>query len=141
MKLSSNIQKAINLASRLHFGQVRKGDLNLPFISHPFAVAWILSNYTDDEDVVIAGLLHDSLEDVPDYYFQDLVRDCGEKVARLVKGVSEDKNPNIEEDGASTWLERKQKYLNTLEEDSDEALLICAADKIHNLAGNALHIR
>jgi (p)ppGpp synthase/HD superfamily hydrolase len=43
MKLTKKIQKAINLASRLHSGQVRKGDDNLPYISHPYSVAWILS--------------------------------------------------------------------------------------------------
>jgi len=52
MKLTQKIQQAINLASRLHLGQVRKGDSGLPYISHPFSVAWILSNYTEDEDIM-----------------------------------------------------------------------------------------
>ena len=55
MKLTAKIQKAIDLASMLHIGQVRKGNDDLPYISHPFSVAWILSEYTDDEDVVVAG--------------------------------------------------------------------------------------
>ncbi len=133
MKLSPKIQKAINLASRLHEGQVRKGDLHLPYISHPFAVAWILNSYTDDEDVIIAGLLHDVLEDVKNYYYGDLLKSFGERVAKIVKEVSEDKNPNEESDEVATWLERKNKYLIALENDCDEALLVCAADKIHNL--------
>ncbi|MFZ4648385.1 MAG: HD domain-containing protein [Patescibacteria group bacterium] len=133
MKLSPRIQQAINLASRLHEGQVRKGDIHLPYISHPVSVAWILSNYTDDEDIIIAGLLHDVLEDVKNYYYGDLLKTFGERVAQIVKGVSEDKNPNEEIDEAATWLERKNKYLAALEDDSDEALMVCAADKIHNL--------
>jgi len=133
MKLTPRIQKAINSASRLHAGQVRKGDITLPYISHPFAVAWILSNYTDDEDIIIAGLLHDVLEDVEDYYYADLIKDFGIKVAEIVKGVSEDKNPNVERDDKATWEERKSKYLAGLENDSDESLMVCAADKIHNL--------
>jgi len=133
MKLTPRIQQAINLASRLHLGQVRKGDVDLPYISHPFSVAWILSNYTDDEDVIISGLLHDILEDVKGYYYEDLKRDFGAKVAGIVKGVSEDKDPNIESDDKATWEDRKTKYLAGLDNDSDESLMVCAADKIHNL--------
>jgi (p)ppGpp synthase/HD superfamily hydrolase len=133
MHLTPRIQQAINAASRLHMGQVRKGDINLPYISHPFSVAWILSNYTEDEDIIIAGLLHDVLEDVENYYYADLIRDFGLKVAQIVKGVSEDKDPNVESDEKATWEERKSKYLAGLENDSDESLMVCAADKIHNL--------
>jgi len=133
MKLTPKIQQAINLASRLHSGQTRKGDSGLPYISHPFSVAWILSNYTDDEDVIVGALLHDVLEDVKGYYYDDLVRDFNERVAQIVKGVSEDKDPNIESDGQATWETRKLKYLAGLENDSDESLLVCCADKIHNL--------
>ena len=49
---TSHIQKAINKAADLHRGQIRKGD-GLPYIVHPFSVALILSNYTDDEDIII----------------------------------------------------------------------------------------
>ena len=133
MKLTPKIQQAINLASRLHSGQTRKGDSGLPYISHPFSVAWILSNYTDDEDVIVGALLHDVLEDVKGYYYDDLVKDFNERVAQIVKGVSEDKDPNIESDGQATWETRKLKYLAGLENDSDESLLVCCADKIHNL--------
>ena len=133
MKLTQKIQQAINLASRLHLGQVRKGDSGLPYISHPFSVAWILSNYTEDEDIIVAGILHDVLEDVKGYYYDDMVRDFGERVAQIVKGVSEDKDPNVESDEKATWEERKSKYLANLKNDSDEALIVCAADKIHNL--------
>lgn len=133
MKLTPRIQQAINLASRLHLEQTRKGDDGLPYISHPFSVAWILNNYTKDEDVLIGGLLHDVLEDVKGYYYDDLVKDFGERVAQIVQGVSEDKDPNIESDDKATWEIRKLKYLKGLEHDSDEALMVCCADKIHNL--------
>jgi len=125
---TSYIQKAINKAADLHRGQIRKGD-GLPYIVHPFSVALILSNYTDDEDIIIAGLLHDVLEDVENYNFEDLKKDFGEKVARIVREVSEEG----EDLGSKNWKERKQKYLSHLENASFEALMICAADKIHNL--------
>jgi (p)ppGpp synthase/HD superfamily hydrolase len=133
MKLTTKIQKAINVASRLHLGQVRKGDSELPYISHPFSVAWILSNYTNDEDIIAGGLLHDVLEDVKGYYYDDLAKDFGKRVAQIVKGVSEDKDPNIENDDKATWETRKLKYLAGLESDSEESLMVCCADKIHNL--------
>ena len=131
-QLSDRLQKAINLASKLHFGQVRKGD-GLPYVSHPFSVAWILSNYTKDEDIIIAGLLHDVLEDVAGYYHGDLEKDFGPVVADIVKELSEDKNPNVESDDKATWEYRKKKYLKDLEHHSKGALMVCAADKIHNL--------
>ena len=137
MKLTKNIQKAIDKASELHFGQTRKGDNNLPYISHPFSVAWILANYAQDENIIIAGLLHDVIEDVKGYAFEDLKNDFGEKIANIVKEVSEDKDPNIETDDKDTWQHRKQQYLDHLINSSQEAMFVCAADKIHNLRSMA----
>ena len=96
-------------------------------------MAWILSNYTEDEEIIAAALLHDVLEDVKGYSFDDLARDFNPRVAELVKEVSEDKDPNIEEDAKATWERRKQNYLDNLCDDSQGALMICAADKIHNI--------
>jgi len=132
MKLTVNIQKAINVAAEKHLGQIRKGD-GLPYIIHPFGVAWILANYTVDEDVIVAGLLHDVLEDVKGYYFDDLRNDFGERVAQIVKAVSEDKDPNVKWDEKATWEERKHKYLAHLRTADDAALLVSIADKVHNL--------
>lgn len=133
MEITPKIQKAINLASKLHKGQMRKGDPYLPFIVHPYSVAWILTNYTDDEDIIVAGLLHDVLEDVKGYKFDNLKNDFGEKVAKIVKEVSEDKDPDIQENSKDTWETRKRKYLNNLENGSFEAMMVSTADKIHNL--------
>ena len=125
---TSYIQKAINKAADLHRGQIRKGD-GLPYIVHPFSVALILSNYTDDEDIIIAGLLHDVLEDVENYNFEDLKKEFGEKIATIVREVSEER----EDLGKENWQERKQQYLQNLENASFEAMMVCCADKIHNL--------
>jgi len=132
MKLTPKIQKAINKASILHDGQRRKGN-NLPYIVHPFSVAFILSIYTDDEDIIAAGLLHDVLEDVKGYYFKDLKKDFGSRISKIVKEISEDKDPNIKEDKKATWQTRKEKYLSHLKNASYEAMMVCCADKIHNL--------
>ena len=133
MELTDRLHKAINLACRLHAGQMRKGEDDLPYISHPFAVAWILGNYTTDEDTVIAGLLHDVLEDVPGYDVRNLERDAGAEVAAIVAQVTEDKDPNISGNGRATWEDRKRKYLRHLARAGEKGLLVCAADKIHNL--------
>lgn len=132
MKLTPKIQKAIYKASVLHKGQKRKVE-DLPFVTHLFSVAFILSNYTDNENIIVAGLLHDALEDVKAYYFKDLEKDFGERVTKIVKEVSEDKDPNIEENKKATWQRRKEGYLSHLKNASYEAMMVCCADKIHNL--------
>jgi (p)ppGpp synthase/HD superfamily hydrolase len=133
MNLTPKIQKAIIGASVLHKDQKRKGD-GLPYIIHPYSVAFILSNYTDDEDAIVAGLLHDVLEDVPEYTKEDLKNDFGERVCKIVQEVSEDKDPkDSREKEKISWQERKEKYIANLKTDSQEALLVSCADKIHNL--------
>lgn len=132
MNLTANIQKAINFAAEKHASQMRKAD-GLPYIVHPFSVAWILSNFTENEDVIIAGLLHDVLEDVKGYSLEEMRADFGDRVADIVKAVSEDKDPNVESDAKATWIDRKKKYLEHLKSAEIEALLVSVADKIHNL--------
>lgn len=124
MKLTPQIEKAIKKASVLHRNQVRKKD-GTPYISHLFSVAWILSNYTDDEDIIVAGILHDTIEDT-DYKVEELENDFGSKIKTIVLGVTEDAN-------IKDWLERKKDYLETMERDGFESLMVCAADKLHNL--------
>ncbi len=126
------IQNAINKATLLHGKQIRKGD-GLPYIIHPFGVALILSKFTEDTDTIIAGLLHDVLEDVPDYTAEDMTRDFGEKITGIVKEVSEEKDPNESKGKRLPWKVRKQKYLAHLETATTEAMLVSCADKIHNL--------
>ena len=132
MKLTKNIQKAIIKATVLHNGQVRK-EGNIPFIIHPYSVAVILSNYTDNENIIIAGLLHDVLEDVPGYSENNMRKEFGDKITEIVKGVSEDKTLNNKLTEKESWQYRKNKYLEGLKDDSQESLMVCAADKIHNM--------
>lgn len=133
MKLTPRISEAINYVSKLHCKQFRKGDPTLPYVSHLFAVAWILSEYADDEGIIIAGLLHDSLEDVEGYTYEQLESDFGKKVADIVLNVSEDKTSG-EADKKASWDIRKQKYLEHLKSTDKDSLLVCGADKIHNTA-------
>lgn len=128
MKLTPKIEKAIQKASLLHQNQLRKGQ-PFPYLSHLFSVAIILFEFTNDEDIIVAGILHDTLEDTS-YTADELEKDFGLKVKEIVLGVSEEKT----RDGVKIdWLERKQKYLERLKNDSFGSLMVCAADKIHNL--------
>ena len=108
--------------------QHRKGS-DIPYIIHPVGVMMIASNVTDDEDTLIACLLHDVLEDVDSsiYSEADMREDFGDRVVSIVLDVTKDSD---EKD----WHARSKAYLHHLEhEASDEAVIVSASDKIHNL--------
>ncbi|MEK7505283.1 MAG: HD domain-containing protein [Patescibacteria group bacterium] len=131
MKLTPRIEKAIKVASHQHRGQTRPGKFRLPYVSHLFSVAAILSEYVGDhEDVIIAGLLHDSLEDTP-YSKESLEVDFGRKVLAIVEEVTEDKF--TPEGRKRPWRIIKEEALVKTEKVSAEALMIKAADHTHNL--------
>lgn len=139
MFLTQRIEQAIVRATVLHQTQQRKVS-GVPYIVHPYSVAFLLAHYVDDEDVIIAGLLHDTLEDVPTYTEDMLRAEFGERVCAIVKEVTEDFTQAEKEDHSLRgpgWRTRKEKYLTNLENDSEEALLIATADKVHNMR-NAL---
>lgn len=129
MKMTPKIEKAIRKAAVLHYGQTRKGEDDYPYITHPYSVAIILSNYTDDEDVIVAGLLHDTIEDTK-YTPDELENDFGQKVKEIVLGVTEDYS---NENKKNSWKERKEKYVENINSSSDESVLVSVADKTHNL--------
>ena len=94
MNSTPSLDEAIKLASHLHRNQTRNDNNKTPYISHLMSVAMILTHVTDDKDIVIAGLMHDSLEDVPHYTYDMLVEDCGKRVADIVKHVTEPLDAN-----------------------------------------------
>jgi len=130
MKYTAKIEKALQTAAILHRDQLRKNTVAIPYITHPFAVALILSNYTDEEDVLVAGLLHDTVED-SEYTADDLGKDFGANVREIVAGVTEVKDD--EKGNKRPWKIRKEDYIANLKNDSQGSLLLCAADKIHNM--------
>ena len=73
------VVKAFEIATRLHSGQLRKS--GEPYIIHPIAVSFILANFGMDTETIIAGLMHDVVEDTP-YTREQLVEDFGEEIAR-----------------------------------------------------------
>lgn len=126
---SYRIEQALRAATILHKDQVRKGTVPIPYVSHLFAVAMIAADYTDNEDVIIASLLHDTLEDT-DYTAQELQEDFGGTVRELVEAVTE---PQDVSHKSLTWKEQKLHYAKQLRSAPQEALIVAAADKIHNM--------
>ncbi|MCT2534932.1 HD domain-containing protein [Aquibacillus koreensis] len=116
--------EAISFATKKHNGQVRKVD-NIPYISHPYRVAMLLSQEGVKEDVVIAGLLHDVVEDT-DGTLEEIETLFGSKVSTLVEYASEP-------DKSLSWEERKKHTIETIRTAPIEAKLVVCADKVDNL--------
>ncbi len=129
MIYSYRVEQAIRAATILHRDQVRKGSVPLPYVSHLMATSFIAMDYCADEELIIAALLHDTLEDT-DYTAAELEDDFGSTVRKLVETVSE---PASTPDYPLSWEERKLAYVKQIKAGTEEAAIICAADKIHNL--------
>ncbi len=123
------IEQALRAITILHKDQVRKGSMPIPYISHLFAVALTVRDYTNDEDTLITALLHDTLEDT-DYTAAELQEDFGGKVRELVEALTE---PKVDTSSNTPWKERKIAYTKNLKDAPEEALIVAAADKIHNM--------
>ena len=105
------LNKALMFACEKHSKQVRKVD-NVPYICHPMEVASIIATMTVDEDVISAGLLHDTIEDCGVDPI-DLRNMFGTKIFKLVYSESEDKLADLPPE--ETWMKRKEESLAILE--------------------------
>lgn len=123
------IEQAIRAASVLHKDQVRKGQVPYPYITHLCAVAMIISDYTNDENTIVAALLHDTLEDT-DYTVEELTDDFGTSVATIVSTLTE---PPLKGNEKSALVEQKKQYLKQLRDANEETLIVLAGDKIHTM--------
>lgn len=115
---------AANVAEELHHGQYRKGT-DTPYILHPFGVAAILLREGCAPDMVVAGLLHDTLEDTA-YERDELKERFGDNVAAIVEGCSEPFKDR-------PWRERKEHTINYLQTAPWQVRLVTCADKLHNI--------
>jgi len=123
---SPQVKYAEYFARKKHGAKTRKGAAGEPAFTHLADVASILSNCTDgkDETLVIAGLLHDTLEDT-DTTYEGLVGEFGQEVADIVRKVSDDLSLPKEE--------RKRLQIETAPHKSNRAKMLKIADKISNL--------
>lgn len=141
---SDRINHALAFAAKHHDQQVRKGT-RLPYLTHPANVAIILTRYGQDEDTVVAGILHDVVEDcVRDGYTRDMLTQriadkFGTEVLATVLAVTHRRH---DDDGVElSSEERKQDYLARLALADERARWVCAADKLHNGASILTDLR
>jgi hypothetical protein len=141
------LEAAVRLAARGHYHQFRKqrpdgpGDdilsrpffpSRLPYIAHLMGTMCILARLGVRDEVLAAAILHDYLEDVPDPDGRELIRHTlNDEVLLLVLEVTERKRRDL--DMVDTWEIRKREQLERIEHMPVEAVLIKAADVLHNL--------
>ena len=132
---SDRINHALAFATKHHDQQVRKGT-RLPYVTHPANVAIILTRYDQDEDTVVAGILHDVIEDcVRDGYTREMLESrVADKFGRdVLDTVLQVTHRKYDDDGIELSSdERKDDYLTRLAQASARARWVCAADKVHN---------
>ncbi|MBQ3369410.1 MAG: bifunctional (p)ppGpp synthetase/guanosine-3',5'-bis(diphosphate) 3'-pyrophosphohydrolase [Mogibacterium sp.] len=124
----SVIIKAYEIARKLHDGQFRKS--GEPYIIHPVAVAKILAQFGMDNETVIAGLLHDAIEDTG-YTRDQMVADFDEKIADLVEGVTKLTNISYDSNEAAQ-AENFRKMFLAMSKDI-RVLIVKLADRLHNM--------
>lgn len=119
------IRLAIDVAVTAHKGQIRKGT-DIPYITHPLRVAVILQQAGASKDEVIAGILHDTIEDT-DITLDYLINTFGKKIASIVQGCSEP-------DKSLSWEARKKHTLDYLKTAPLQVKTVACADKLDNLS-------
>jgi (p)ppGpp synthase/HD superfamily hydrolase len=128
--LTERYDDAMTYAAKLHRLQTRKGT-TIPYLSHLLAVSSLVLEAGGDEELAIAGLLHDSLEDQPDKTsYEELVTRFGSRVADIVRECS-DAEPAAGEQ-KPPWKARKEGYIAHLESAPTDVLMVSRADKLPN---------
>lgn len=118
------VNKALEFATKAHSGQFRKGTKR-PYIVHPIEVGDIVASMTEDEEVISAAILHDTIEDCEDVTKEILEQRFSSRVVHLVMQESEDKT--------KSWMERKSATIKRLETADRDVQLIGLADKLSNM--------
>jgi guanosine-3',5'-bis(diphosphate) 3'-pyrophosphohydrolase len=127
--ITSRLERAMRWAAESHQGQTRRCS-GTPYVEHVMAVALVLDRAGFDEDVVIAGLLHDIVEDTQ-ATFDNVAARFGAAVAETVRHCSEVK---LDAQGNKRpWIDRKRDHLAAMALAPMAAKGVMLADKLHNL--------
>jgi len=126
-RYSERFLRALDVAARMHAGQLRKGT-EIPYISHLLGTCAIALEHGATEDEAIAALLHDAIEDVePAEQVRAAVATFGAEVARIVEACSD-----AEAGNKGDWRPRKEAYIARIATEDAPVLLVSASDKLHN---------
>ena len=126
-KMTKLFEEALIFANRLHVEQYRKGT-DVPYISHLLSVAALVLEAGGDEELAIAALLHDAVEDQGGLEtLEEIRKRFGGRVAMIVEECSDSYSVP-----KPAWRNRKEEYINHLKSSSVDARLVSAADKLHN---------
>ena len=131
--LTDRFVSALQFAHDVHRSQIRK-DTTIPDVSHLLSVAGLVLESGGGEDLAIAGLLHDAVEDAEEISGEEMSNRIrskfGDRVADIVDGCSDAKSSP----GGSKppWRSRKEAYIKHLRSASDDVLRVSIADKVHN---------
>ena len=126
MIYSSQLELAIHVAIAAHDGQYRKNGDSVPYVVHPLQVALYLAHAGCEESAVVAGVLHDVVEDCDEWTVERVELEFGADVAAIVDDLTEDKS--------LTWDERKQWAVDHVPTMCPGAVAVKAADKLHNMS-------
>jgi len=123
-------EEAVCFATEAHQGMRRKSEPK-PYIIHPLEVAVIAATMTDDEEILAAAVLHDTVEDTGTM-ISDIKNKFGQRVAKLVWSETEDKIDYLPAE--ATWMMRKEESLKVLKDTDDKAVkMVWLSDKLANM--------
>lgn len=127
--ISPSVEHALRVCIEAHDGQFRKCGDRVPYAVHPAHMALLLARVGAPDRVIEAALLHDTVEDCDDWTVERVAAEFGDDVAKIVDDLTEDKS--------LTWPERKQAAIDHVAHMTDDAVMVKAADKLHNLTSLA----
>lgn len=128
VKLGPRFERAFLFAAEKHSGQTRK-TTTVPYIAHLMGVASLALEYGGDEELAIAALLHDVVEDCGGKtMLKEVKRRFGSRVAKIVDGCTDSYG-----EPKPPWRERKENYLRHLRSADAGTRLVSAADKLNNV--------
>ena len=130
--LTDRFDRALLYATHVHGGQLRKAT-TIPYVAHLLAVTATVLEYGGSEDMAIAGLLHDAVEDQGgEPRLVDIRNRFGDRVADIVRSWSDSAVNTAAGQQKEDWRARKARYIDHLKIFDPETRLVSLSDKVHN---------